>query len=301
MLLRLAVGWHFFKEGADKLQDRNFSSTGFLSQAKGPLASAYQGMIYDADGLHRLDADSTLAQWQAFRDEAAVHYGFDEKQQKAADAIYKRYERQYREYLKANREDIEEYYHGLERRDKYSGRVPDEDPDKAAADRAWQEVPSLRGQLKGIETDLKKKRDAWLAVIDGMWANYERDITMLATQEQAGSELRLLKVGRRTVDSVTVDRFLPYFDLVIGVLLVIGLFTRVASLAGAAFLASVVLTQWPWAADAAPTYNQTVELCALLVLAGTAAGRFAGLDFFLHAARMKCCPPKQETTHATHA
>lgn len=301
MLLRLAVGWHFFKEGSDKIHSGKFSSVGFLSAAKGPFAPAYQGMIYDADGLYRLDADSTLTVWQDFREQAATHYGFDKSQQQQAGEIYARYEKQLRGYLGSNAEDIDEYYKGLERRDNYSGRVPDEDPDKAAANRAWQEVPSLRGQLSTIEGDLKKKRDGWLRVIDAMWANYERDINALANPDQRGSELRIVRVGRRTMDSVTVDGYIPYFDLTIGILLVLGLFTRVASCAGAAFLASVLLSQWPWAPDASPIYYQTVELCALLVLAGTAAGRFAGLDFFIHAAMTKCCPPKQETKNATHA
>src|SRR5690606_29539649 len=129
------------------------------------------------------------------------------------------------------------------------------------------------------------------------WADYESSINALATDEQyaASGPLKLERLGRRALDSMAVDRIIPYFDLAIGVLLVLGLFTRVASAAGAAFLASVVLSQWPLSPDATPIYYQSVELCGLLVLAGTAAGRFAGLDYFLHLARMKCCPPKQES------
>lgn len=300
VLLRLAVGWHFFREGSQKITDGKFSSTGFLSAAKGPFAPLYKNMIYDADGVYRLDAEATSEQWAAFRDQAVEHYGFDDKQQKKADEVFKRFDRQLRAYIGANAEDINEYFRGLERRDTYSGLTPDEDEHKRADNVARTEVPSLRGQLGTIESDLKKKVTGWLRNIDNLWASYEREINDIATQEQ-GSELRLVRVGRRTLDSVTVDRYLPYFDLTIGILLVLGLFTRAASLAAAAFLGSVVLTQWPWAPDAAPIFYQTVELCALLVLAGTAAGRFAGLDFFLYVARLKCCPPKQESTHATHA
>ena len=296
VLLRLAVGWHFFKEGSSKLDPKSkFSSTGFLSAAKGPLAPMYHNMIWDADGLYRLSIEDTRDAWQAFRDQAASHYGFDEGQQRQADGVLKRYERQLNWYIGSQQADIDEYLEGLQRRDKYRGRAEDLDSEDIAKSRAWTEVPTLRGQLNTIEGDLKKKRDSWLRTIDGIWANYERDMNAVAGEEASQSRLSLTRVGRRAFDSVTVDRFIPYFDLAIGVLLVVGLFTRVASLAGAAFLASVVLTQWPWAPDAAATYYQSVELCALLVLAGTAAGRFAGLDFFIHAARMKCCPPKQES------
>jgi uncharacterized membrane protein YphA (DoxX/SURF4 family) len=301
VLLRLAVGWHFYKEGAQKIHDSKFSSTGFLSAAKGPFAPSFHSMIYDADGLYRLDAESTIAEWEAFRDNAAAHFGFDEKQQQRADALVKSYSAQLKSYLASQGDEIQEYYKKLERRDKYKGTAHDEDPSKAAGYEAYNEVPSLRGQLASIEAEIKKQRDGWLRTIDSMWANYERDVNALATPEQGRGDYRLLRVGRRSLDSVTVDRYLPYFDLIIGVLLILGLFTRVASCAAAAFLLSVILTQWPWAVDAAPTFNQTVEFCSLLVLAGTAAGRFAGLDFFIHLARLNCCRPKQETPHATHA
>ncbi|MCA9155434.1 MAG: hypothetical protein KDA38_11635, partial [Planctomycetales bacterium] len=85
------------------------------------------------------------------------------------------------------------------------------------------------------------------------------------------------------------------FDLTIGLLLIVGLFTRFVAVAGAVFLGSIVLTQPPWVADAAPTYYQVNLMLALLVLAAVGAGRFAGLDFLLGALRHRCCPPKQET------
>ena len=53
--LRVVVGWHFFMEGTDKVQKGGFSSTGFLSAAKGPLAKTFQSMVPDFDGSVRLD------------------------------------------------------------------------------------------------------------------------------------------------------------------------------------------------------------------------------------------------------
>ena len=65
------------------------------------------------------------------------------------------------------------------------------------------------------------------------------------------------------------------------------------AVAGALFLGSVIAAQWPGSAGAAPVYYQSIEMAALLVLAAVGAGRFAGLDFFLYALRMRCCPPSQ--------
>jgi uncharacterized membrane protein YphA (DoxX/SURF4 family) len=69
----------------------------------------------------------------------------------------------------------------------------------------------------------------------------------------------------------------------VGICLLLGLFTRIASLAGALFLASVIATQPPWLSTAEPTIYQTVEMAGLLVLAGTGAGRWLGLDYFFWA------------------
>ena len=64
--------------------------------------------------------------------------------------------------------------------------------------------------------------------------------------------------------------------------MILGLFTRLASLVGALFLLSVMATQPPWVAGANTTYffYQLVEVAALLLLAATSAGRWAGLDGF---------------------
>ena len=69
----------------------------------------------------------------------------------------------------------------------------------------------------------------------------------------------------------------------VGACLLLGFFTRLAALAGALFLLAVIATQPPWVPDAAPTIMQGIELAALLVLAGTRAGRWLGLDFFTYA------------------
>ena len=43
--LRVAIGWHFFQEGLEHKNNRNWSKEveGFLNQAKGPLAPLYAG------------------------------------------------------------------------------------------------------------------------------------------------------------------------------------------------------------------------------------------------------------------
>ncbi len=64
----------------------------------------------------------------------------------------------------------------------------------------------------------------------------------------------------------------------VGACLILGLFTRLASIVGALFLFGVIASQPFWISGTAPTINYCVELAALLVLAGTGAGRWAGMD-----------------------
>jgi len=78
-----------------------------------------------------------------------------------------------------------------------------------------------------------------------------------------------------------INKVIPWFDLTVGVLLILGLFTRWASLAAAGFLFSVLLTQPFWIPGTVPTYYQGIEMVACLVLFAVHAGRFGGLDYFL--------------------
>jgi uncharacterized membrane protein YphA (DoxX/SURF4 family) len=78
----------------------------------------------------------------------------------------------------------------------------------------------------------------------------------------------------------------------IGLCLMLGFFTRLAALGGGAFMLFVVMTQpaWPGLYPPDPPVvghallvnKDFIEAIALLLLATTAAGRWAGLDYFLH-------------------
>jgi len=84
------------------------------------------------------------------------------------------------------------------------------------------------------------------------------------------------------MDTSVIDSIVPYFDMLVGWCLLLGLFTPVAALAAAGFLGSVFLSQYPPLTGPTSSNYQLIECMACLVLAATGAGRFAGLDFFLH-------------------
>jgi thiosulfate dehydrogenase [quinone] large subunit len=79
---------------------------------------------------------------------------------------------------------------------------------------------------------------------------------------------------------------------IVGALLILGLFTRLASLAGIGFIVLFYLANPPFVGYfySLPTEGSylivnknLVELCALVVVLVTGSGRFAGLDRIVHA------------------
>ncbi len=294
--LRLAIGWHFFQEGSSKLQDPSWTAAHFFTGSKGPLKPLYESMLWDGDGRARLnyaktesgwptiDLSRTTEVWDQYRVKVADHYGFDDAQQKAAEDCYKKWVRQLDWYFNDNRDKILEYFHGLDRR--AANRQDD----------ARQQVESLRGQADKTEAELVAMRTPWLAQVGKLWAGYDADLNAIATAEQKKrGPVQLSKPAVGWLDTNTIDRIVPWFDTIVGALLIFGLFTRIAALAGAGFLFSIVLTQWPGSPGALPVYYQVIEMLSMLVLAAVAAGQFAGLDFILYSIWSKSKGTKQET------
>ena len=85
--------------------------------------------------------------------------------------------------------------------------------------------------------------------------------------------------------------------MTIGVLLVAGLLTRVAASLGAAFLATIVASQWPFSPDAISTGYQQIEMCSLLVLATIGAGKYGGLDAICGNCCSWCCRKAVRNNH----
>ena len=91
LALRLVVGFHFYKEGVNKIQ-YGFDAQYFLKGAKGPFADFFLSMTDDANGRMQLGItetrddegvsdfyvsnDRTLAVWDDFVEKATAYYAF---------------------------------------------------------------------------------------------------------------------------------------------------------------------------------------------------------------------------------
>src|SRR5439155_26176720 len=178
VLLRVGIGVHFVAEGWSKVENPKPFSAGFFGNAKGPLAPVYKGLVWDADGLYRLDAETTLAEWNDYRDRVVSHYGFDEKQEKATADTVKRYEGRLKQFLGSKRDEIEEYEKWLERRD------------ANARDRS-RELKSLQAHDARIAGETRKLYAELIPTIDRLWKDLDSDLNAIATEEQYHQRGRL--------------------------------------------------------------------------------------------------------------
>ena len=166
------------------------------------------------------------------------------------------------------------------------GRLDGFERDGEERDQVASDVASLRGQVDKIELDRNKEMGKWKGEVSALWDSLETQINAMAVSKQV-RETGPLPLHRpfaqKNSKHALVNKIIPWFDITVGVLLLLGLFTRWASLAAAIFLLSVCLTQPFWIPGAAPTYYQAIEMVACLVLFAVHAGRFGGLDYFFSA------------------
>jgi uncharacterized membrane protein YphA (DoxX/SURF4 family) len=272
--LRVGIGWHFFKEGSDKIQSGNFSSEGFLKNSQGRFAGFYQGMVWDHDGKIRLDEMLMLSKFDEGEQAAIKHFGLTDVQQKALKAEKNRLVKKLKEVYATHEDAIIKHDGGEERVAKMS------------ASPVWSDISSLRGQKDKIAKERITDVYPALESVDFVWQQYGEALNSVATPEQlASGQFQLRRPQEGLISSQVVDKIIPIFDITVGISLILGLFVRVFGLAAAAFLISVVLSQFPGDPNTQPTYLYAVEALALVVLVSIGAGRFAGLDFILWAWR----------------
>lgn len=240
-------------------------------------ATAKAGDKQDSSDAANTWEDRVIEDWSHDRSKIADHYNLDLSQDEQANAVFTYHEGRLKDYLKTNHDNIAAFRHELfliEQRSAANSadNVPFEKSrlakKKAAAAAVGTEI---QAGVKAIEEDL------------------HRELLDLATTN-AESDAGDVRLGDASLE--TFDEFLIYSQFAIGGCLLVGLFTRLAALGAGTFLVFVLLTQPPWVVGYSTPLgsgNQVVMLLASLVLVGTAAGRWAGLDFFVHAMLGNCC------------
>jgi uncharacterized membrane protein YphA (DoxX/SURF4 family) len=307
VVLRIAIGWHFLYEGMWKSKNPGFSAEGFLKQARGPWADKFHELVPDYDGRVRLDAQKVLERWDDHRRLLAEHYNFSEEQSAEAGRIYDRYQKQLETFLQEI--DPKDPVTGKPTADAETEYLQKLDALAAArsADPTAKELPFQQKRYHDEETKLRKQAAPWLAEIDRLDREYKTTLMSLLEKDQtARGPAPVAKSKLEKIDLLTT-----YGLMAIGGGLILGLFTRLFSVAGAVFLASIVLAQpaWPTIYPPLPpaaghsliVTKEFIEMLALLALAAMPVGRWAGLDFFVYNLLIRPCCGGKGKRHASHA
>jgi len=230
-------------------------------------------MVHDLYGAERLNTAIVVDRGKRYRDQAIAQFGLSDKDKKLAEDLFKRYQTRIKYYFDDNKEDIDEYFNEVQA---HQAKRQDE---------RYRGVQHFEARLAEKDGELYGKLNKWTGQLASYEADYIDDLNHLG-QEAAGTSYAISQANQNLGK---VDKIVTWVVFGSGVLLVLGLFTRLAALAAAGFLFQVMLTQWPLAYGAEPVYYQSVEFVSLLFLAAVGAGRYAGLDYILWNSFSQCC------------
>ena len=223
---------------------------------------------------------------------------FTDKQYDTAMAYYEDAKWKLEEYLDDHAESIRDYLHELQRLEKQEAELGDAHFQQK---RNWDK-----------RAELRRMSGPWLAKIDDLSERFRRQVDLLLNHEQreAGPPDAPLLPDReeKRQSMARVDRMVTLGTLAIGVCLMVGLFTRVACLAGVVFLMLVILPQPAWEAFYSPpnpaagnamiVNKEFIMMLSLLALAATPVGRWGGLDFFIYRLYRACCGGKSNESES---
>jgi uncharacterized membrane protein YphA (DoxX/SURF4 family) len=213
--------------------------------------------------------------WREVLEKVKKVPGLTEAQKQQADkALHDRLET-LSAYLEGEEEEMTTYRHELFRLKNWR------DAPEASG------VPFVQSRIATKNTETGAKVKAWRAQVAALDDGYYDDLDHILTPEQRSQAKTVNALHAATTDPsrARLDKLnIVVAGLIIGVgvCLLLGFFTRLAAIAGALFLLGVICSQPFWISDAVPTINQCIEFAGLLVLAGTGAGRWFGLDYLTY-------------------
>ena len=245
-------------------------------RGQAPSAAAYDAWAHNIVGG-----------WDKYLEKAVAHYDYNDKQTGKARQIVSERKAALWSFLADNREDINTYRGELQR---------------------LRHNVAIRGDARfQQQRNLDKKNELNASAVG--WRNWVRQ-----QETHIGAQLWMLSEGeqrdegqlaKETSRLEKFDTVLIYSLIAIGGCLMAGFLTRLASLGGAFFLLSVVLATpaLPGIFPPAPgpghslfVTKEMIEMFALLCLAATPVGRWAGVDFFIHKCFAGCCSSKPKET-----
>ena len=302
VLLRVAIGWHFLYEGVQKLESaerggKPFSAEAYLRYSTGPFAPYFRNIVPDVNSLNKLQLDRLEEGWVADVERIANHYQFDSDQRGKAIEELTKAEAWATIWFHdpGTTESRNKYFHEL-------GEVQkiEQDPGALKTRREWASSKrrdldtDRRGMIKDLDAHASSLREVVIALATKAQAEVSGPYVVSPTMYYLRRALSFTRLGRphqlppTTLEMVNLS---TTFGLIaMGFCLMIGLFSRLSSLAGVVFLAQIYLSMPPWpglpenplAKGHYMIVNKNlIEMIALLALTCVPTVQWVGLDALL--------------------
>ena len=230
-------------------------------------------------------AHNIIVAWDDYGDQAIEHYGYSDEKQTKARQIVSDHKAALWDFLAESRGDINDYRVELT-------RLRRDVAERGDATFQKQRNLDKKNELNGSAV-------GWRGWVRKQETNLGRQLWALGDSDQRDKG----QLAKEKSDLEVFDKVLIYSLIAIGGCLMIGLLTRLASLGGAFFLLSVVLATPAlpgiFPPDPGPGHSlfvtkEMIEMFALLFLVTVPAGRWAGVDFFIHSCITgRCCSSKK--------
>lgn len=298
VLLRIVIGWHFAYEGAWKLVQEDWRATGYLTQSIGPLRPLFLKFVEDPDGLERLTEASVNRRIDERFAILEKFYGLTPDQV----AVCKRY---------AERKKTGDPGEPGKPFDPVNVQTVFADPDFQADLANYKDFLVVMAQQEKAQYMCDVKAEPGRT-------DYNKERLMYNYGKKAAARQALLaraEAPLKAMEANTLSKLSPeqmakgappkeksqsWFSdwanmlalTAVGVCLMIGLFTRLAALGaiGLLIMYYFCMPPWPGLPESPATEGHyyivnknLVEAAALLVIATSGAGRWAGVDAFISA------------------
>lgn len=332
VLLRIAIGWHFAYEGVYKFMQDDWRATAYLQKSYGPCRPLYVQFINDPDGLERLTREKAGQRLDKRYAVLAQHYGLTDEQRKQVESFIGNNE------ADQSNDPNDKAYLGALIADPDFGKDPDDYKKLLGKVKATAYLdaiftaPNFNKQLNDYKKLLDEVHAQEQASGKSPEFNNERLVFNYGKKAQAREALLTrVEVPQKALEKLIIERLLTpeqtttpdglgkgaapkeqsqtwLSDLgnkwgltLVGICLMLGLFTRFAALCGAGLLCMYYFAMPPWpglpeSPMAEGHYwivnKNVIEAIALLMIATSGVGRWWGLDAYLRAwcrRRQGCC------------
>lgn len=281
VLLRLAIGWHFFYEGAWKLVQEDWTAKQYLIASTGPFRPLFRMFVKDVDGVERLKLKNTKNRIEERFQNLVSYYDFDNEQKKGAKPLKTAAFKQAEALFKS--EDFQQ------QRQLYLELLATIKQYESMDDRPEYKEERLYDMYR------KKSRamNDLLARANAPMNQMQANLMWHRSPEQ-------IKAKGAPPIPASQTEWIDWANMIgltaVGIGLMLGLFTRFWALCGAGFLGMYYFAMPPWPGLPSNPIAEghylivnknLIELIALLMIATSGVGRWAGLDAFIHRIRVK--------------